>query len=56
MFGEDRYNPVLRQGELLDTDVRALRQQGWDEYHRVAEQMAEVAARHPRRVDRLGPR
>jgi uncharacterized protein (DUF885 family) len=47
VFGEDHYNQVLRQGELLDTDVRALRQQGWDEYHRVAEQMAEVAAKVP---------
>ena len=47
VFGEVHYNQVLRQGELLDTDVRALRQQGWDEYHRVAEQMAEVASRVP---------
>jgi uncharacterized protein (DUF885 family) len=47
VFGEDHYNQVLRQGELLDTDVRALRQQGWDEYHRVADQMAEVAAQVP---------
>ncbi len=47
VFGEDHYNEVLRKGELLDTDDRALRQQGWDEYHRVAEQMAEVAAKVP---------
>ncbi|HEV3133049.1 MAG TPA: DUF885 family protein, partial [Acidimicrobiales bacterium] len=44
-FGEDRYNDVLRRGELLDTDVRALRQQGWEEYHEVAGAMATVAAR-----------
>ncbi|MBF6557495.1 MAG: DUF885 domain-containing protein [Acidimicrobiales bacterium] len=44
-FGEDRYNDVLRRGELLDTDVRALRQQGWEEYHEVAGEMATVAAR-----------
>ena len=45
VFGEDRYNAVLRTGELLDTDVRSLRQQGWDEYHRVAARMEDVAAR-----------
>ena len=45
VLGEDRYNAVLQQGELLDTDVRSLRQQGWDEYHRVADQMTEVASR-----------
>ncbi len=44
VFGEDRYNDVLRKGELLDTDVRTLREQGWDEYRRVAARMAEVAA------------
>jgi uncharacterized protein (DUF885 family) len=45
VFGEDRYNDVLRKGELLDTDVRALRRQGWDEYNRVASQMGEVSSR-----------
>jgi uncharacterized protein (DUF885 family) len=45
VFGEDHYNDVLRKGELLDTDARALREQGWDEYHRVATQMGEVATR-----------
>jgi uncharacterized protein (DUF885 family) len=45
VLGEDRYNAVLQQGELLDTDVRSLRQQGWDEYHRVADQLTEVASR-----------
>jgi uncharacterized protein (DUF885 family) len=45
VFGEDRYNDVLHKGELLDTDVPGLRQQGWDEYHRVADQMAQVASR-----------
>ncbi len=45
VFGEDRYNDVLAKGELLDTDARTLRQQGWDEYHRVAAMMGEVAAR-----------
>jgi uncharacterized protein (DUF885 family) len=45
VFGEDRYNAVLEKGELLPTDVRSLRQQGWDEYHRVAGRMAEVSAR-----------
>ena len=45
MFGEDRYNDVLQKGELLDTDAGSLRQQGWDEYHRVAGRMGEVAAR-----------
>lgn len=40
VFGEDRYNAVLRKGELLDTDARALRQLGWDEYHRIADQMS----------------
>jgi uncharacterized protein (DUF885 family) len=44
VFGEDRYNDVLQKGELLDTDVRELRQQGWDEYHRVATRMGEVAS------------
>ena len=44
VFGEDRYDDVLQKGELLDTDVSALRQQGWDEYHRVADEMAEVAS------------
>ncbi len=43
VFGEDRYNDVLSKGELLGTDVQALRRQGWDEYHRVADTMAEVA-------------
>jgi uncharacterized protein (DUF885 family) len=47
VFGEEHYNEVLQQGELLDTDVRALRQQGWDEYHRVADRMAEVASTIP---------
>ena len=47
VFGEDRYNDVLRKGELLDTDARSLRQQGWDEYHRVAARMEEVAAGSP---------
>ncbi len=45
VFGEERYDDVLRKGELLDTDSRALRQQGWDEYHRVADQMGEVTSR-----------
>ncbi|MGH9208876.1 MAG: DUF885 domain-containing protein, partial [Acidimicrobiales bacterium] len=45
VFGEERYDDVLRRGELLDTDTRALRRQGWDEYHRVADQMGEVASR-----------
>ena len=40
VFGEDRYNDVLRKGELIDTDARALRQLGWDEYHRIADEMA----------------
>jgi uncharacterized protein (DUF885 family) len=43
-FGEDRYDQVLRRGELLDTDTRDLRQRGWDEYHRVAGEMDELAA------------
>lgn len=45
VFGEDRYNQVLGIGELLDTDVRELRQRGWDEYHRIAEEMAGASAR-----------
>jgi len=44
VFGEDRYNEVLQKGELFDTDVRSLRDQGWDEYHRLAGRMGEVAA------------
>jgi uncharacterized protein (DUF885 family) len=44
-FGEERYDQVLRRGELLDTDTRALRQQGWDEYHRVGAEMGELATR-----------
>jgi uncharacterized protein (DUF885 family) len=44
VFGEDRYNDVLQNGELLDTDVRSLRQQGWDEYHRIADELTEVAS------------
>jgi uncharacterized protein (DUF885 family) len=44
VLGEDRYNAVLQQGELLDTDVRSLRQQGWGEYDRVADQLTEVAS------------
>jgi uncharacterized protein (DUF885 family) len=44
VFGEDRYNDVLQNGELLDTDVRSLRHQGWDEYHRIADELAEVAS------------
>lgn len=47
IFGEDRYNDVLRKGQLLDTDVFELRQQGWDEYHRVAGEMATLCARLP---------
>jgi uncharacterized protein (DUF885 family) len=43
-FGEERYNQVLGTGELLDTDVVALRQLGWDEYDRVAEEMAGLAS------------
>ncbi len=42
-FGEDRYNAVLRRGELLDLDVESLRQLGWDEYHRVADLMGHLA-------------
>jgi uncharacterized protein (DUF885 family) len=45
VFGEDRYNDVLRKGELFDTDVSALRQQGWDEYHRIADELAEASSR-----------
>ena len=45
VFGEDRYNEVLQKGELLDTDTSSLREQGWEEYHRVAGRMGEVAAR-----------
>jgi uncharacterized protein (DUF885 family) len=44
-FGQERYDQVLRRGELLDTDTRDLRQRGWDEYHRVAGEMDELAAR-----------
>jgi uncharacterized protein (DUF885 family) len=44
-FGQDRYDQVLRRGELLDADTGDLRQRGWDEYHRVAGEMAELAAR-----------
>ena len=47
VFGEEHYNDVLRRGELFDLDVRELRAMGWDEYHRVAEAMAEAAARLP---------
>lgn len=43
VFGEDRYLAVLRGGELLDLDVDELRRLGWDEYHRVAARMAELA-------------
>ena len=50
VFGEDRYNDVLRKGELLDTDARSLRQQGWDEYHRVAGQDGRGGRPHHRRV------
>jgi uncharacterized protein (DUF885 family) len=45
VFGEERYNDVLQRGELLDTDARGLRQLGWDEYHRIADELAEVSAR-----------
>ncbi len=45
VFGEDRYDEVLQKGELLDTDTSSLREQGWEEYHRVAGRMGEVAAR-----------
>jgi len=44
-FGEDRYNIVLERAELLDIDLRELRRRGWEEYHRVESQMAEVASR-----------
>ncbi len=43
-FGEDHYQQVLRRGELLDLDVDSLRRLGWEEYHRVAERMAGLAA------------
>jgi uncharacterized protein (DUF885 family) len=45
VFGEDRYNHILQHGELLDTDVRSLRQKGWDEYHRLADEMAGASSR-----------
>jgi uncharacterized protein (DUF885 family) len=44
VLGEERYNEVLRKGELLDTDLRALKRQGWDEFHRVAGEMDQVAS------------
>jgi uncharacterized protein (DUF885 family) len=44
VFGEERYNAVLQKGELLDTDVRGLRELGWAEYRRVSIRMSEVAA------------
>jgi uncharacterized protein (DUF885 family) len=47
VFGEERYNHVLQRGQLLDTDVVELRRQGWDEYHRVAEEMARLSATLP---------
>lgn len=45
VFGEERYNDKLRIGEMLDTDVRELRRQGWEEYERVSRQMGELAGR-----------
>jgi len=43
VFGEDRYNDRLRIGELLDTDVGALRRRGWEEYERVSAEMAALS-------------
>jgi uncharacterized protein (DUF885 family) len=44
VFGEERYNHVLHKGELIDMDARALRQMGWDEYHRIADELARVTS------------
>jgi uncharacterized protein (DUF885 family) len=44
VFGAENYDAVLQRGELLDTDVSALRRQGWEEYRRVADEMARVAS------------
>jgi uncharacterized protein (DUF885 family) len=45
VFGEERYNTVLRQAEQLTYGMRELREVGTREFKSIEEQMAEVAGR-----------